>query len=264
MSNYKIKKQNNGFWWLDDGKGSSMYLVEGSSRAVLFDTGMSDEPLGELLNSLTDKPVDLILTHAHIDHMYRAGDFENIYINSCEKQCYTGKSQRLMNIGSRVCRVKRKNYPVSGYKEFSHGDILDLGGIKIKAFTLGGHTAGSTVLVVDEHQAVICGDAVGSGAGVWMFLPDSIGIKKYAQQLEKAVEYLKPYETYAFYPGHFEQGFAEAACPVSYDTFCDMLELCRKIESSSAKAAFRKIPLLNLLCFRHNSALIITSKRKMR
>lgn len=264
MNDYKFFKQQEGFWRLDDAKGGSMYLVEGVSRAVLFDTGMAEGSLTDALNTLTNKPVDLVLTHAHIDHMYRYGDFQNIYINETEKTFYTKKSQRLMDIGSLICRVKRNNYPVSHFKSFKNGETLDLGGIKIKAFTLGGHTPGSSVFINEAHKAVFCGDAVGSGAGVWMFLADALSLTQYRQQLEDAVEYLKPYENFSYYAGHFEQGMADDAFPVTYETFCDMLSLCKEIEKSGEKAAYKKIPVLNLLCCKFKSASMIISKRKMR
>lgn len=54
---------------LDDGKGSSFYLLEGTGAAVLVDTGMGSEPLRPVIEQLKNKPVTVLITHGHPDHM---------------------------------------------------------------------------------------------------------------------------------------------------------------------------------------------------
>lgn len=133
-------------------------------------------------------------------------------------------------------------------------------------FALPGHTKGSAVFADTKHKAVLCGDAVGSGAGVWMFLPDCDNLRQYKKGLSVACEYLSEYRNYRFYGGHNSQGLEEGASPLSYNTFCDMKELCEHIISGNefSNNNLKKIPFVNLLWFRYKTAAIVTRKGKIK
>lgn len=73
MSAYKAEKISNGFWRIVDPKQCCIYLIEGEDRALVIDTGMSEEPLLPFIKMLTDKPIDLLLTHAHMARKYPKG-----------------------------------------------------------------------------------------------------------------------------------------------------------------------------------------------
>jgi glyoxylase-like metal-dependent hydrolase (beta-lactamase superfamily II) len=49
----------------------SLYLLEGTSRALLIDAGTRIADLDKLIASITNKPVMLVATHAHPDHTAR-------------------------------------------------------------------------------------------------------------------------------------------------------------------------------------------------
>ena len=59
--------------------GEVMYLICGEKRALLMDTNLGVGHLKELVDSLTDKPYDVVLTHGHIDHAPGASEFEHVY-----------------------------------------------------------------------------------------------------------------------------------------------------------------------------------------
>ena len=81
MKNTRIERIADGLWALDEAHQGSMYLIEGDERALLIDTGMDAKPLLPVLRTLTDKPIILALTHAHVDHMERADEFETVYLH---------------------------------------------------------------------------------------------------------------------------------------------------------------------------------------
>ena len=70
MDGYEIEKIDEGLWAIDDKMGCSMYLVEGRNKALLVDTGVQEGKILPMLKSLTDKPISLALTHAHIVHSF--------------------------------------------------------------------------------------------------------------------------------------------------------------------------------------------------
>lgn len=260
MSNYTVTQRAQGLWSIVDARGDCMYLIEGDDSALLIDTGMSDEPLMPLIRTYTQKPVALALTHAHIDHMYRFAEFDTVYLHENDKAAYRSKTQHMMNFGALLFRVKRKKYPVASFKSFKAGDILPLGGLDIHCFDLAGHTKGSAVFVDNRHQAVFCGDAVGSGSGVWMFLPDCTNLSQYRSQLYAAQQSLLPYRDYSYFGGHKdENGF-----PLAYQTIVDMHTLCNDLlHGTATPIPVKKIPFLRLLYAKHAHAALVTRKGKI-
>ena len=59
---------------ITDGMGVCMTLLAGSERALLIDTGYGFESVREIVESLTELPCEVILTHGHHDHAL-GGDF---------------------------------------------------------------------------------------------------------------------------------------------------------------------------------------------
>lgn len=73
MENYRIRKIDAHTWQLEDPFRTYLYLIEGTERAVLIDAGNGFSGLKEVIASLTDKPVSVVLTHGHFDHTGCAG-----------------------------------------------------------------------------------------------------------------------------------------------------------------------------------------------
>ncbi|QNK39100.1 MBL fold metallo-hydrolase [Caproicibacter fermentans] len=65
-----------------------MHLVEGRRRAALIDTGYGLGDLKGYIESLTDKPYDVLITHGHVDHAGGVGQFEKVYMNHADIPLY--------------------------------------------------------------------------------------------------------------------------------------------------------------------------------
>ena len=72
--------------WVGSGHmmaSESLYLVEGTDKAVLIDAGTKITDLDKIVASLTKKPVMLVVTHAHPDHTGSAINyFPELYIGA--------------------------------------------------------------------------------------------------------------------------------------------------------------------------------------
>ena len=71
---YKVVQMDEHTWRIeefDDTSSVYMYLLEGSERAMLLDSGLGMIPLDEITAELTSLPVDVLATHAHLDHYRR-------------------------------------------------------------------------------------------------------------------------------------------------------------------------------------------------
>ena len=60
------------------------YLLLGTSKAVLIDTGLGVSNIRDIIDKLTQLPISVITTHAHWDHIGGHHLFEDISIHALE------------------------------------------------------------------------------------------------------------------------------------------------------------------------------------
>ncbi len=214
-----------GLWKLEDWSGACYYLIEGREKALVIDTGMGRQPIQPLLMGLTDKPLELALTHAHGDHAAHAGEFTRIYVPEGERPLLSGS---LTPEDERIVEVR-------------DGDVIQLGGAAVEAVACPGHTPGSTLYLDHGHRCLFCGDAVGSGTFVLMSLPGCSDLSDYRERLLGLTEKMARYPDYTWYGGHFGQWLGTfdasdfrpegeqlaAFNPLRPQVAEDMAELCR-------------------------------------
>ncbi len=234
LGNYEATEVKPGLWVIDDRSGDSLYLVIGNKKALLIDTGLEDVSLLLELRKLTDKPIELALTHAHMDHMFNADEFDKVYMHQNDIDAWYRiimETMKLLSLGK--SETVKRVYDVKNYIPIDKNTVFDLGGIKIRVIEAFGHTPGSVLFVDEVHQAVFTGDAFGSGCGAWMWLPESSTITQYKQSLEKVILDLEKYSTYTYFGGHRKQSIPTKeipyACDLTYQTIKDMKILCDKI-----------------------------------
>jgi len=155
-----------------------MYLVEGSEKAALLDTGSGFGSLKACVDSLTDKPVIVLITHGHVDHALGAGEFKDVYMNKEDAYIYREHSSdafRLEESQLAMYTCKDTFEPdeyipamkLEDMHDLSEGDSFDLGGIHIDVFACGGHTKGSLVFLIREMRLLLTGDACNTNTFVF-------------------------------------------------------------------------------------------------
>ncbi len=146
----EIRKINDETWMFDEG-GVYFYLLCGEEKALLLDSGMNTENIREKAAGITDKPLELMNTHADRDHIGGNHEFEWFYMHPAE-------ASNLYNTqkGSGVIR------PVYD------GDIIHLGGRDVRVIELPGHTPGSIALLDEKYRALFSGDPIQDGR-IFMF-----------------------------------------------------------------------------------------------
>lgn len=143
------KKTEHGFWCIEDG-GVRAFLFEGRDKALLADSSNS-RGLSEFVKTLTDKPVELITTHADGDHTGSAPEFAVQYMHPAEYDYYQRRGLLPENL-----------HPIWD------GDVLDIGNFRFEIVHIPGHTPGSIMLLEREKRFAIGGDTIQSGP-IFMF-----------------------------------------------------------------------------------------------
>jgi len=199
-------------WVVETTDKTTMYIIEGSKKAMLIDTGTKCEKLDSVVRLITQKPLIVMVTHIHPDHAGNIKYFDRIY-------CHPGDTvlMRMM----KVAYNGKINYVKDGEK-------FDLGGTTIDVLFTPGHTPGSIVLLDRASGNCYSGDAFGSGQ-VWMQLQPHISMATYAGSC-RTMEALMDKGITRIYCGHYP--YVKKAFNKSYIT--EMRQLAEELSKGTA------------------------------
>ena len=213
-------------------KGASawMHLIVGQERALLIDTAFGIGDLRGLVETLTDKPVDVVNTHFHGDHSAGNGQFETIFIHKYDIP-YLEMSEKAENRLLPPTGTYREEdiIPLRSAKHIAMEDgfVFRLGeGHEVEVIHMPGHAAGGCMLLDRKYNLLFSGDAVVFtptliiGKFPAPYYPEYLNVTAFRDALKKALP--KCQNAKKLYTGHSVQGIS----PV-YLT--DMMDCCEKI-----------------------------------
>jgi glyoxylase-like metal-dependent hydrolase (beta-lactamase superfamily II) len=152
------------------------YLVIGSELALLFDTGMGVGNIKELVDGLTSKPVLLVNSHSHWDHIGDDWRFDRIWVHEAEADdLRAGVGNARIRRALAPERLKRplpswvdpETFMIPGVepeRRLSGGERIDLGDRAFVVVNTPGHSPGGITLVDERNGIALVGDAVYAGA----------------------------------------------------------------------------------------------------
>lgn len=197
-------------WVIETPDKTSMYLIEGNDKALLIDTGTNCDSLNFIINQITKKPLQVVLTHAHPDHAGNIRFFDEIYMHAADtvllKKPY-------------YCKL---NFIDEGYR-------FDLGGKLIDVVLMPAHTPGSIVLIDKKAGNCFSGDAFGSGQ-VWLQIRPFAPMETYINACSKMLKIMDG-GIERIYCGHYPH--AKAALTKNY--MLTMLELATELNNGTAE-----------------------------
>ena len=220
MEKFNILQIGDRFWRILNPLGHTFYLIEGDTFAAVIDTGAAEgEQIIPMLRTLTDKPLSLILTHAHDDHCHHMAEFDTIYM--CHDE---------MQMPKAFLDEMTQGMELSGTIHIDTDSVIDLGDRRLDICKIPGHTPGSVAVFDAKDQIILTGDAIGSGCGVWMQLPGSTSLAEYEQSLLRFQKWLMARSTFpAFWGGHCLQRSVSAKVPgdnpVTMGLLADLIDL---------------------------------------
>ena len=232
-SQFDILKIRSQVWRILDQEQNTFYLIEGNEKAAVIDTGITTGArIMPMLQTLTAKPMVLILTHAHIDHFHHMDEFETVYMCHDELTMPDWFLHEMM---------AGKSLELRSTQHIDTNSIIDLGGRSLEICKIPGHTPGSIAVFDRKDNLVFTGDAIGSGCGVWMQLPGSTSLLQYKESLSSFLHWLlNKTESPEFWGGHCMQRWQSAKVPgdnpVTVGLLADLIDLvngllCGRVDS---------------------------------
>lgn len=156
---------------------NTSYLIAGDKRAIMFDAGSSERPAGsqsmrEVAERYTDKPITLILSHFHYDHIYDAAKFESVTLID-RPEIRANIRGDAYTIGA-LESVDAQMPPLKVAGVMADGEVIDLGERRLDVLNLPGHTTESVVLIDRVGNQAFTGDFVYQHlGGIIAFAPTS-------------------------------------------------------------------------------------------
>lgn len=199
--------------WVGNGHllyNESVYIVEGSDRAMLIDAGTTIKDLDKIVASITSKPVTLYATHAHSDHTGMAVKyFDEIHLNMADSDMF---------------KQMHKDYK-GQMIPLQDGEKIDLGGRTIEVVFTPGHTSGSVTFIDAKAGYGFSGDAFGS-TNLLLFTYFS----SFIDSCKKMLDVMQKKQITILYPGHYSGDNPETIKRVQ-----DMLKVSEGVLSGELK-----------------------------
>jgi len=169
----------------------NMWHVRGRDSDLLVDAGMGISSLKSAMAALLNKPLIVVATHSHTDHVGSLHEFEHRLVHPLEAQSLTtpatypvlcschwpGTSRANIEAqGYEVPDIMIDAYPHEGFDPFTfrpqgtqatrlidEGDVVDLGDTAFEVLHLPGHSPGSIGLWEKNTGTLFSGDAIYDG-----------------------------------------------------------------------------------------------------
>ncbi|MBQ9326481.1 MAG: MBL fold metallo-hydrolase [Clostridia bacterium] len=258
---YPYKEIGPGILEINEYDCASMFLIIGSRRALLIDTGIGLGDLPAFLKTLTDLPIDVLLTHNHRDHVGNAPAFPRVYISAVDRRMgpmlrpLTALESRLQYAHHIRASHSQTQYSwtdndMASFDQepetvlIDDGFSLDLGGRQMQCVLTPGHTPGSMSVLDKESGYLFCGDACNGTVGLGVRPIDGM---RHAS-MEEAMEALKRLSAMDFnhrqlYNGHADfRGFGK---PLPENTLQQVIYSMEQVIAGQYTPSYKHIPSIH-------------------
>jgi glyoxylase-like metal-dependent hydrolase (beta-lactamase superfamily II) len=160
------------------------YLIVGTKQALLFDTGMGIGNIKAIVARITSRPIVVLNSHTHDDHVGGNWQFPFIYgmdtafTRANAKGSHEDAQAEIVQ--DQICGALPKGFDPAKYSTkpwkislFVHnGFKVNLGGRTIEIISTPGHTADSISLIDRANSLLFTGDTFYPGE-IWLYRPET-------------------------------------------------------------------------------------------
>ena len=242
MSWFRSREVSEGVWLIAEPGLVNLWLIAGSQRAVLLDTGCGISPVRKVVSALTSLPITVINTHYHADHIGGNCEFDEIIAHETAvpllsqevslewRKGFASYVRDLQKLADEYRRIDKKHFfllddfcdiaPLpDGFDLDSwnietgpptatvvDGDRIDLGDRMLRVMHTPGHTEDSICLFDERDGLLFSGDTVLTGAQLAQFQESDIAT--YAASTRRLAEMAESGDVSLVHPHHFGRNAA--------------------------------------------------------
>ena len=134
-------------------------INEDLKEAVIVDPGDEAQKLADHISRYGFKPVAILLTHGHFDHIMAAEALREVYdvpVYACAKE-----KELLNNSGKNLSKgFVGMDFTMDADVYCKEGDEFYLAGVTVKVLETPGHTKGGCCYYIASETLVFCGDTL--------------------------------------------------------------------------------------------------------
>jgi glyoxylase-like metal-dependent hydrolase (beta-lactamase superfamily II) len=205
-----------------DSDNDKMFVIHGTNKALLIDSGMGRGPLAEYVSQYTNGlPLEVVFTHNHFDHIGQGSEFIANSVEHIGAEDRDGLVEVLKHAGISDSVIEKQ------VKTVANGEQIDLGGDSVQIYLAPGHTPGSLVVLEKNNGYLFTGDSFGSNSptipdALWLQLPKAPTAEQYLVMTKHVREELKGREKYIL-TGHNDRPLAGDKYLDNLQAACDQL-----------------------------------------
>lgn len=140
---------------------ANCYLLIKDKTCLIIDPGDEGEFILEEIQRNNLKPVGILATHGHFDHVMAIGEIQAsfdipLYIN--EKDLFLLK--RVKESAQYFLGIKPAILPIKNIKNLGIGHLLEIRNWKLEIISSPGHTPGSVCYYFSDEKVIFTGDTL--------------------------------------------------------------------------------------------------------
>jgi glyoxylase-like metal-dependent hydrolase (beta-lactamase superfamily II) len=152
-----------------DSDNDKMFLIRGTTKCVLVDSGQGRGELKNYLSQFTGGlPIEAVFTHNHGDHIGQADQFVRDSVEHIGEPDRPAAEKLLKSRGIPDDVIAKNLLPIH------EGDRIDLGDRSLIIHEVPGHTNGSIVVLDEKNGWLFTGDSYGSNSPT---IPDALWLQ---------------------------------------------------------------------------------------
>ena len=151
----------------------SIFVIEGRDSALVIDAGIGCCNLKAIIEDITKKPYEVVLTHGHLDHIGSWDQFDRVWLHPADREkalavtieprIASGERMRGQEGDADVWAYGPENFRkwerIPEILELWDGQEFDLGDRKIRCVHTPGHSSGSCSFIDPQSRILFSGDA---------------------------------------------------------------------------------------------------------